>query len=158
MHLGMPFHIDVGWLYASPGAQEIQAARLCLMTYDHPSSSWSHSRGFQWGSGLEIGLVQGLDLVVLHPHLDWPGCVELSIVLLEKPILRFGEHCQSRRKQRFVQDNLVRGLIHASFTKTNLPDSSLAEAPPDHHLSSTKFHSRWETWSGPQATVCCSHW
>ena len=33
----------------------------------------------------------------------------------------------------FFQYNLVLGLIHASFTKTNLPDSSLAETPPDHH-------------------------
>ena len=44
-------------------------------------------------------LWQFLDLVVFHPHFDWPGCVARSIVLLEKPILRVGEHCQSRGKQ-----------------------------------------------------------
>jgi hypothetical protein len=55
--------------------------------------------------------------------------VAWSIVLLEKTILRGGEHCQSRRKQVFFQDNLVRALIHASFTKTNLPDSSLLMHP-----------------------------
>ena len=93
---------------------------------------------------------QGLDLVVFHPHLDCFGCVAWSIVLLKKTILRVGEHCQSRRKQVFFQDNLIRGLIHASFTKTNLPDSSLAEAPPDHHQSCTKFH---KTWRALQATV-----
>ena len=88
---------------------------------------------------------QGPDVVVLHPHLHWPGCVAWSIVLLEKTLLRVGEHCQSKRKQVFFQDNFVPGLIHASFTKTNLPDSNLAEATPGHHRSSTKFHSRCET-------------
>jgi hypothetical protein len=39
--------------------------------------------------------------------------VARSIVLLEKPILGVGEHCQSRRKKVFFQDNLVLSLIHA---------------------------------------------
>ena len=46
---------------------------------------------------------------------------------------------QSRRKQVYLQDDLVRGLIHASSTKTNLPDSSLAEATLDHYQSANKF-------------------
>ncbi len=40
------------------------------------------------------------------------------------------------RAEESFQDNLVHGL-------TNVPDSRLAEAPPDHHWSSTKFHSGW---------------
>ena len=45
---------------------------------------------------------QGPDLVILHPHLYWPGCVAWSIALLEKTLLRVGEHCQSKRKQVFL--------------------------------------------------------
>ncbi len=53
-----PFCIAIGWRSATPGPK-LQAAPLCLMACDHPSSSWSCSRGFQWGSGLEIGLTTG---------------------------------------------------------------------------------------------------
>lgn len=38
-----------------------------------------------------------------------------------------------------------RGLIQVPLTKMNVLDSSLAEAPPDHHQSSTRFHSGCET-------------
>ncbi len=37
-----------------------------------------------------------------------------------KTIHRVEEHCQSRRKHIFSQDNLVHGLIHVPFTKTNV--------------------------------------
>ena len=60
-------------------------------------------------------------------------------------VLRVGEHCQSRRKHIFFQDNLAGGLSHASYTKTNLPDSSLAEASPDHHRFSSKFYTGCNT-------------
>ena len=69
----------------------------------------------------------------------------VQIQAVSQPAVIGSHICQSRRKQVFFQDNLVRGLIHASFTKTHLPDSNLAEAPPDHRRSSTKFHSGCET-------------
>ena len=47
-----------------------------------------------WGLGCSW---QGSDLVVLHSHLHWPGCVEWSICLLGKT--QELENCQSRRNQ-----------------------------------------------------------
>lgn len=73
------------------------------------------------------------------PSSPWLTCVAWSIVL-EEPILRVGERYQIR-KQVFFQDDLVHCFIHAPFTKPNVPDSSLAEAPPDHHQSCTKLNS-----------------
>ncbi len=50
-----------------------------------------------------------------------------------------------------------RGLIHAPLTKMN--DSSLSEAPPDHHQSSTKFHSGCETlWLAVQVLGKADNW
>lgn len=57
--------------------------------------------------------------------------------------LRVGEHCQ----RALFQDNVdVRRLIHASFTKANLPNSSLAEASRHHCWPSTRF-SLQSLWS-----------
>lgn len=80
---------------------------------------------------------------ILLPHLDWPGCVSWSNVGQNSG--KFSEHLkhiQHKWKQMFFQDNLERGRIHASLTKTNVPNSSLDEVPPDHHYSSSKVH-RW---------------
>lgn len=43
-----------------------------LMLSDHPSSSSSHSIGFQWCSGLEIGLAMAGSSTLLGP-VDWTG-------------------------------------------------------------------------------------
>ena len=89
----LSFHVDVGWLYATPGAK-IQAVRLCLMACDQPSSSWSHSSGFQWGSGLEIGLAMIGSWSGGPPSTPWltwlcglDHCPAESIFLLGKPML-----------------------------------------------------------------------
>ncbi len=94
------FHIAVWRLYATPGAK-MKAAWLCLIACDYPSSSWSQR--FSMGLGLEIGLAMtGSWSGGPHSHLDWPGCVAWSIVLLENPNLRVGEHyCQNRRTKVF---------------------------------------------------------
>lgn len=109
-----------------------QFRQLCLMVCDHPSSSESHSRGFQWGSGLQTEL--SLDQAVFHSPLGSQCCVSWSVVLV-------GGYCQDRRKQ----DNLVHSWINAPFIKRNLTDPSIAEAPPDHHPSSKRIHSGGET-------------
>lgn len=135
------FHIAVGGIHATPGAK-IQAAQLCwrLVTIhlplDHIPEVFNGVQILRLSSPW-----QGPNLVVLHLHIDWPGCVAWNIVLLEKLILSVGGHFQSRWKQVLYQDILVSGLFHASFTKANVPDSSFAEAPPDHHPSSTKLNT-----------------
>uniref|UniRef100_A0A8K9XQ55 Very long-chain specific acyl-CoA dehydrogenase, mitochondrial n=1 Tax=Oncorhynchus mykiss TaxID=8022 RepID=A0A8K9XQ55_ONCMY len=43
--------------------------------------------------------------------------------------------------------------IEASEAKINLPNSSLAEAPPDHHRSSSKCHIECETWRPTSQSV-----
>lgn len=58
---------------------------------------------------------------------------------IKKPFLF--EHCQGRRKPFSSRIAMLCGLSHASFTKTDLPDSSLTEEPPDNHQFSTKFQS-----------------
>ncbi len=116
------------------------------MACDLPSSSWSHSRGFQLGSGLDIGLAMTGSWSGGPPSAPWlTWLCSMEHCPAEKKILRFWEHCQSRRKQVFFQHNLVRGLNYVPFTKTNVPHSSLSEAPPYHHQFSTKFHSGYET-------------
>jgi len=95
---------------------------ICLIACDHSSSSWSNSRGFQWGSGLGIGLAMsgswsgGPSVHTLIALAMWHEA--LSCWGKKKTIFRVREHCKSRRKQVFVQDNLACGLIPASFTKT----------------------------------------
>ncbi len=50
-----------------------------------------------------------------------------------------------------------RGLIHGPLTKMN--DSSLSEAPLDHHQFSTKFHSGCETlWLAVQVLGKADNW
>lgn len=71
--------------------------------------------------------------ILLHPHLDWPVRVTWSIAGVR-------EHCQSKAKRVFFRNNLVHGLIHVSLTNRNQPHSSLAEAPPHPHQSSTSGH------------------
>ncbi len=130
------FHIAVGWLYATPGTK-MQTAWLCSMAYDHPSSSWSHSRSFQWASGLEIGLAMTGSLSGGPPSTPWLTWLCGMEQCLVKTILRVEEHCQSRKKEVFFQDKLVRGFIHASFTKTNLPSQRWTSllASPGLHLT-----------------------
>ena len=89
-----------------------------------------------WRLGWRSSIHTLTDLAALHGALS---------CLKKKTILIIWEHFQSRRKQVFFEDNLVHGLGHASFTKTDHPNSSLAEAPPDLHQSAIKFHSRCET-------------
>lgn len=124
---------------------KIKSPQLCLMACDHPSFSWSHSKGFQWGSGLKIGLnVTGSWLCgpSFTHWLSWL-CIICGNCSTGKPRVRL--HCQSRRKQGFSWDNFdMAWFMHPSQTK-NLPNSSLAKAPLDHHLSSTKFYSACET-------------
>jgi len=103
-----------------PGTN-IQAAWLCLMACDLPFFSWSHSRGFQWGSGVEIGLAPwyGLSLVALHQHFYWPGlCGNLEHCPVRKNNpLSWGLLYSSRREQ-FCSTRItlyVCGLSQASF-------------------------------------------
>ena len=106
----------------------ISISHCCWVTLWHSWCKNGHDGIFIWWSSIHTLI----DLAV------WHGALSCWI----KPILRVGEHCQSGRKHIFFQDNLVRGLIHVLFAKMNLPDSSIAKAPPDHHRSSTKF-SAW---------------
>lgn len=87
-------------------------------------------------------LWQVFDLVVLHPHIDWSDCVVSSIVLLENPILRIGEYCQSRRKHVFFQDNLLLGFTCPSQTNNCSIPALLKHTRPS--PSCTKFHSGCE--------------
>lgn len=96
-------------------------------------------------------LWQGVDLVVLHPRLDWPGWVAWSTVLLENPVLRDRDNFQSRRKEAFLQSNIVHGLICASVSILTLLK------PPDHHQSSTRFHSSYERQSHLRFSKCPSN-
>ncbi len=48
-------------------------------------------------------------------------------------------------RSKFSSQTTLYAAFYALFIKTNVPDSSLAEPPPDHHQSSTKFHSGCET-------------
>ena len=116
------------------------------MACDHPSSSWSHSRGFQWGSGLEIGLAMTLSWCGCPPSTPWPTWL---CAMEHCPAGKNNPQCWGKLSEQkgsvFFQDDLVHGLMHVSLTKTNRPDSSLSEAPPDHHQSSTKFHSGCKT-------------
>lgn len=93
-------------------------------------------KGFQvWRLGWPC---QGLDLEVLHPHLDRPGCGHRHPT--GKTSLRMGEHGLNRMEPVFFQNNLVAGFIHAFLTETNLPgDSSFAEAAPDRQQSYTQL-------------------
>ena len=88
---------------------------------------------------------QGIDLVVLHPQLDWPSWVAGALSYSKKTVLSVRGHCQNRRKPVLAQDNFVCGFSDASFARMNLTDFSLAEAPSDHHRFSAKFHSRCKT-------------
>ena len=59
---------------------------------------------------------------------------------MEKNSSELGNIVRAKGSKFFFQDNFVLGLIHASFTKTNLPDSSLAEAPPDIYIYIYDYH------------------
>ncbi len=73
------------------------------MACDYPSSSWSQSRGFQWGLGLVVGLAITGFRFDGPPSTPWlTCCVAWSIVLLEKPIFRVGEHFFSYRTTLYV--------------------------------------------------------
>ncbi len=73
------------------------------MACDYPSSSWSQSRGFQWGLGLAVGLAITGFRFDGPPSTPWlTCCVAWSIVLLEKPIFRVGEHFFSYRTTLYV--------------------------------------------------------
>ncbi len=74
----------------------------------------------------------------IHTLLSWL-CGMKHCPAGEKTILRVREHCQSRRKLVLFQDNAVLGLILAPFTKNVPLIPALAEAPPDHHISSIHF-------------------
>ena len=134
-------YIAVGWLHATAGAN-IQAS-WCLLTIRVPLDLILHI--FQRGSGLEIGLAMTGSWSSPPPCTPWWTwlCGMDHCPTGEKTILRVGEHCQSRRKQVFSQDNLVCGLLHVSFTKTNLAQLQPCWKSPDHHRPSTKFHSGW---------------
>lgn len=55
---------------------------------------------------------QGLVLVVLHPHLDWPGCgMEHCPAVKNNPELG---NIVRAEGSKFFQDNSVHGLIHVS--------------------------------------------
>lgn len=90
----------------------------------------------------------GVLIMFLCPHFDWPGCVEWNIVLLGgiKTILRVRKHCQ----QVFIRDNPVCGLNYVNFnyylTKLHLPYSSFPEATPDHHILLQSFSAFPNTW------------
>jgi len=104
----------------------------CVLPLDHILEVFTGvqvwSLGWPW---------QSLDLVVLHPKslAVLHGALSCGI----KTILWFGKHCQNRRKLIFFQDNLVRGLSHASFTKTGVPDCDL--------LWWVQFSALPNTWS-----------
>ena len=116
MRLAMPSTsfscIAVGWLHATTGLQ----AKAC----DHPSSFWSHSRGLQWGSGLEIRLAMTV---------SWSGGLPSTLWLTW---LCGKEHCPvgktNPQSWGTLSEQREAGLIHTFFTKADLPDSSLAKA------------------------------
>lgn len=115
-------------------------------------SSCSYSRGLQWSSGF-------LDWAGLDRFLIWLSSNNLIAVshgAWEKPVLQVWEHCQSRRKHMFFQGNLVCGLSHVSFTKTDLPDCDFDESSLCLTIRGPGG-AKLEIWRGLEPTVSHTH-
>lgn len=86
--------------------------------------------GFQWGSGLELGLT------MTWYTSDWQGCVAWSFVLLEKK--QSSEIVRAEGSTIYSITTLYMAWFMCHSQRQICPNSNLAEAPPDRHLSSTK--------------------
>ena len=129
-------------------AQTFKQLGLCLMACDHPSSTWSHSRGFQWDSGLEIGLAMAG---------SWPGGPSSTPSLTW---LCSMEHCPAgkntpqswgslseQREASFLPGQAIKqsraAWIFAPGVVTQRQCERLVDSMPRRHFSANKC-SKWQ--------------